>query len=546
MEDKRIVHEKSHIIPDAEKMTARSNEISHKSKTLSKPVTINLTSENKNKIRSNEIPIKRTALDRVIELKKLNQEKLKLNHDKIKINKLSNNLKTGRGKLEKLFKNEKLPTDTNSSNQLTTNEIDVGYTTTTTATTATTTTTTTTTNANAAANTTTTDADNDHSLSYEIKLEMETLIDCFPGLTSRYKLLDKIGEGTFSTVYKAQDLQSISDKNSGHTNWNSPPVKKRQKISNSTSNSDSINQKRKESSSNNNKVPIVALKRIYVTSSPQRIYNELQLLHSLVGCPNVAPLIDAIRHEDQVIAVLPYYRHADFRDFYRDLPLSGIKIYMFELFNALSFVHEKKILHRDIKPTNFLYNPFTRRGMLVDFGLAERENDIDYNACPCFRGGLELEEIAPVNAFPSKGYLKDDQRPGRRANRAGTRGFRAPEVLFKCPNQTTKVDIWSAGVMLLTLLARRFPFFNSNDDIDALIEITTIFGIESMKNAAKLHGLVLDSNIPKLEGLSLGKIIYKSIWLEAKEGDTIAEDSPAWEIFEAIDKRGKTINNELD
>ena len=34
------------------------------------------------------------------------------------------------------------------------------------------------------------------------------------------------------------------------------------------------------------------------------------------------------------------------------------------------------------------------------------------------------------------GYLKEDRRPGVRANRAGTRGFRAPEVLLKCPDQS--------------------------------------------------------------------------------------------------------------
>lgn len=34
------------------------------------------------------------------------------------------------------------------------------------------------------------------------------------------------------------------------------------------------------------------------------------------------------------------------------------------------------------------------------------------------------------------GYLKEDRRPNVRANRAGTRGFRAPEVLLKCPDQT--------------------------------------------------------------------------------------------------------------
>jgi len=34
------------------------------------------------------------------------------------------------------------------------------------------------------------------------------------------------------------------------------------------------------------------------------------------------------------------------------------------------------------------------------------------------------------------GYPENDRRPVSKANRAGTRGFRAPEVLFKCHAQT--------------------------------------------------------------------------------------------------------------
>ena len=96
---------------------------------------------------------------------------------------------------------------------------------------------------------------------------------------------------------------------------------------------------------------------------------------------------------------------------------------------------------------------------------------------------------------PPHGYPKDDSRPARRANRAGTRGFRAPEVLFKCTAQTTKIDIWSVGVILLTILAQRFPFFNSADDVDALIEIATIFGRQKMKHCALLHGTIFDCNL---------------------------------------------------
>lgn len=110
------------------------------------------------------------------------------------------------------------------------------------------------------------------------------------------------------------------------------------------------------------------------------------------------------------------------------------------------------------------------------------------------------------------GYPKNDTRPARRANRAGTRGFRAPEVLFKCTEQTTKIDVWSAGVVLLTLLSRRFPFFNSADDVEAMIEIATIFGSKRMKVAAQLHGCMLETTIPTVgrEGFSLDKIILWS------------------------------------
>jgi cell division control protein 7 len=37
----------------------------------------------------------------------------------------------------------------------------------------------------------------------------------------------------------------------------------------------------------------------------------------------------------------------------------------------LKNLKELGIYHRDIKPGNFLYDPDTRRGMIIDFGLAE-------------------------------------------------------------------------------------------------------------------------------------------------------------------------------
>ena len=74
------------------------------------------------------------------------------------------------------------------------------------------------------------------------------------------------------------------------------------------------------------------------------------------------------------------------------------------------------------------------------------------------------------------------------------------------------IDIWSAGVILLTILSKRFPFFNSADDVEAMIEIATIFGSKRMKAAGLLHGCVFETTIPTVGqlGFTLEKIIMWS------------------------------------
>lgn len=259
----------------------------------------------------------------------------------------------------------------------------------------------------------------------------------------------------------------------------------------------------------------VAIKKIYVTSSPSRILNELELLNDLRGCDSVCPLITAFRHTDQVVAVLPYFRHTDFREYFRRMTVPDMRIYFRSLFSALVSVHAKGILHRDIKPTNFLYEPDKQRGVLVDFGLAEREGT-ECKPCLCNESSQtrrqKVMNSVAASMGPSSGYPRNDNRPSRRANRAGTRGFRAPEVLFKCTEQSTKIDIWSAGVILLTILSKRFPFFNSADDVEAMIEIATIFGLKRMRMCALLHGTQFETSIPTIgnAGFTLEKIILWS------------------------------------
>lgn len=312
-------------------------------------------------------------------------------------------------------------------------------------------------------------------------------------------------------MYKAEDLLYEAYENDWdieekeNAKWMTPPLKKRR----------TEGQEQDDYGRRRRRPRYVAIKKIYVTSSPARILNELELLNALKGCDSVCPLITAFRNTDQVVAVLPYFRHTDFRNYFRDMTVPDMQIYFRSLFTALAAVHAKGILHRDIKPTNFLYEPEKQRGVLVDFGLAEKEFT-DSKPCLCTESSAErrrrVQSSIAAAMGPSSGYPRNDSRPSRRANRAGTRGFRAPEVLFKCTEQTTKIDIWSAGVILLTILSRRFPFFNSADDVEAMIEIATIFGVRRMKACAYLHGACFETSIPTIgqAGFSLEKIILWS------------------------------------
>lgn len=132
----------------------------------------------------------------------------------------------------------------------------------------------------------------------EIASEIEALSEALPTLSQDYQLLDRLGTGTFSSVYKALDLHY-------HTKWDNA-LWHGTHPSGSSAHYQSVPHREEE------KV-YVAIKRIYVTSGPERIRNEISIMDSVRGCRHVSQLITAFRHEDQVVAIMPYNRNEDFR-----------------------------------------------------------------------------------------------------------------------------------------------------------------------------------------------------------------------------------------
>ncbi|OLL22187.1 Cell cycle serine/threonine-protein kinase hsk1 [Neolecta irregularis DAH-3] len=388
----------------------------------------------------------------------------------------------------------------------------------------------------------------DEDISVAVLAEIDQINSAFHGFKTKYKLINRIGQGafrlitnakskgTFSSVYKAEDLCYGQHNNDwdlfGPTLQPQPSSPARKKLKFAGRNK-------------KHKLNYVAVKKIYVTSGPARIYNELEILHDLKGSNKVVPLITALRHQDQIVAILPYFKHTDFQEYYRDLSLDDIRIYFHSLFKGLQHVHSKGIIHRDVKPSNFLYDPIAKNGVLVDFGLAERErHDSKLSWCRCYHGGISAtRSIAIPEDKP--GYLRNDTRPGIRANRAGTRGFRAPEVLLKCTSQTSKLDVWSAGVIFLSILGERFPFFHSSDDIDALLEIAAIFGKTKIKKVAHLHNRSFETSIPSINDTAISFLKLKR-WCKNEHQGSKERVEPAAEEALALGFLAKCMEPDVN
>ena len=159
---------------------------------------------------------------------------------------------------------------------------------------------------------------------------------------------------------------------------------------------------------------------------------------------------------------------------------------MYKLLLSIEQIHKNNIIHRDIKPDNFLFDFNSSKCLLIDFGLSDYDflNDKKINVYKS-----DDEDIKTIYEIQKNSALYQ---------RIGTKGFLAPEIIFGSKNQGKQVDIWAAGVIFLCFLAKRMPVFNlnkfskiQNDTIREIEPLIIVFGIKNILDIAKKHDCLM-------------------------------------------------------
>ncbi|CAN8246018.1 unnamed protein product [Cochlearia groenlandica] len=195
---------------------------------------------------------------------------------------------------------------------------------------------------------------------------------------------------------------------------------------------------------------------------------------SRMNHPNIVKLKEVIRENDILYFVFEYME-CNLYQLMKDRPKlfaeSDIRNWCFQVFQGLSYMHQRGYFHRDLKPENLLVSKDVIK--IADLGLAR-----------------EIDSSPPYTEYVS------------------TRWYRAPEVLLQSYVYTSKVDMWAMGAIMAELFSLR-PLFPGASEADEIYKICSVIGSPTAETW--LEGLnlasVINYQFPQLPGVRLSSLM---------------------------------------
>jgi serine/threonine-protein kinase len=165
--------------------------------------------------------------------------------------------------------------------------------------------------------------------------------------------------------------------------------------------------------------------------------------------PSVVPTYELGRERDGTLYFTMKLVHGLtlrelYDEHYRDrYDLSQLCDVLDHVVQALRYAHSHRVVHRDIKPENVLVGRFDEV-VLMDWGLAKVWHEDGSE--DTLQSEAEVHGDEPVSSITGAGNLE------------GTIAYMSPEQIRKDPDSDYRTDIYSIGVVLYEMLARRVPF----------------------------------------------------------------------------------------
>ncbi|KAH9996189.1 CAMK/CAMK1 protein kinase [Xylariaceae sp. FL0662B] len=261
----------------------------------------------------------------------------------------------------------------------------------------------------------------------------------YPGL-ERWELLEKMGDGAFSNVYRARDLQG---------NAGDAAIK--------------VVRKFEMNNMQGNKLFHPDFKKVPKAAERANILKEVQIMRQL-DHPNIVKLVDFSESRQYYYIVLELAPggelfHQIVRLTYFSEELSRHVIV--QVAKALEYLHEEKgVVHRDIKPENILFSPIP----VIPSKLPKPKQPGDEDKVDegefiegVGSGGIGQIKIAD---FGLSKVVWDNQT----MTPCGTVGYTAPEIV-KDERYSKSVDMWALGCVLYTLLCGFPPFYDESIEV---------------------------------------------------------------------------------